>query len=354
MFPCPSSTNHLRGRALPGRSNGTCRAWALANVVGLAVVAWTAKAEGAPFELQWSAPPECPSGSAIVDATRARLGESGPAAPPELFVQGTVRARDGGFVATLVLSDASGQRVGERELRVAGQECAAVEEPVSLVLAMVIAALRPRDGEPADRREPAEAPPATRTQQRASLPAVPAESETRAGQSRLFFGLAGMSSVGVLPVFGLGGALRAMYSPGSSVYLGLDASFQVGGSVRVGTGETSFQLFDVGPRVGIQALGSRRFELIPTLGARAGVIHAPSSGFTRSFGNETRATFLAGLGLLGRFRLMSNLFFEALPEAHVVFVRDDFQSLDRGKLYSVHRAGPIDLRMSLGIACELF
>ncbi|MDF2694378.1 MAG: hypothetical protein K0S65_2761, partial [Labilithrix sp.] len=157
---------------LPVRLNGTRRAKTLANAVGLVLLAWTARAEGAAFELRWTAPAECPSRDAIVDATRARLGELGSAAPPELFVEGTVQPESGGFVATLVLSDASGHLVGERELRVAGQDCAAIEEPVSLVLAMVIATLRPQNGTPADRRERPEATPPTRAQTAPEKPAT--------------------------------------------------------------------------------------------------------------------------------------------------------------------------------------
>jgi hypothetical protein len=82
------------------------------------------------------------------------------------------------------------------------------------------------------------------------------------------------------------------------------------------------------------------------------VIHAPSSGFARSFGNETRAIVLAGPGVLGRIRLVSNLFLEALPEVELVFIRDDFQGVDAGKLYRAHRAHPIDVRVSFGIGYD--
>lgn len=332
---------------MPGRLNGRCRARKLANAVGLVLLAWTARAEGAAFELRWSAPAECPSGAAIVEATRARLGELGSEAPPELFVEGTVQPQSEGFVATLVLSDTSGRLVGERELRVAGQDCAAIEEPVSLVLAMVLATLRPQSGAHAARREQPEVMPPTRA------PAAPAEVPmTREVPSRFLMGAGGMTSFGLLPDVGVGATLRAMYSPGSRVYFGLEASFEVGGSARVGTGKIDFQLFGGAARVGLQVFRSRPLELIPTLGARAGVVHAPSSGFARSFGNDTRAIVLAGPGMLGRLRLVSNFFLEVLPEVELVFVRDEFQAFDSGKLYRVHRAYPIDVRLSFGIGYD--
>jgi len=315
----------------------------------LSLVAWTARAEAASFDLHWSAPAECPSRDAIVDATLARLGEENRTAPPELFIEGTVRAHDGGFLATLVLSDASGQLVGERELRVAGQDCAAIEEPVSLVLAMVIATLRPHEATRVDAGRAAM--PRSRTPATARSAAA-TETDARERPPRFFVGAGATTSYGVLPDVGLGAALRANYSPGSILFFGLEASFEVGGSAHVGTGHIGFQLIDGSARVGLQALRSDRFELIPTLGARAGVIRAPSSGFSRSFGNETRAIVLAGPGVLGRVRLAGNVFLEALPELEIVFIRDDFQGVDRGKLYSVHRARPADVRLAFGIGYD--
>jgi hypothetical protein len=137
------STAERFGSSPPRALNGTGRARALATAIGLVIVSSTAWASGASFELTWSAPATCPSNVAIVEATRARLGEETPDAAAQLFVNGTVQAVSGGVLVALVLRDVSGQAVGERELRVEGSDCAAIEEPVSLVLAMVIAAMRP-------------------------------------------------------------------------------------------------------------------------------------------------------------------------------------------------------------------
>jgi hypothetical protein len=342
------------------------RAWALASAAGIGVASWPALASGAPFELAWSAPTGCPSREQIVDATLARLGEAPSNAPPELFVQGTVRgAEGGGFVVTLALKDASGQALGERDVRVERQSCKDVEDPASLVLAMMIAVARPR----VEERSKAVAEP------RFEEPGAPRPGETppaSAGQpvkppadlaprvlapppvphpARLLVGAAGVGSLGVLPTAGAGFALRAMYAPRSPVLVGLEASYEAGGSVPVGGGEVGFDLLSATARVGLSVLRSERFELIPTLGVRGGLLRSSPAGFP-VVKNETRATMFAGPGVLVRARIGRHLFAEALPEIEAVVVRDRLQIRDGDKLYYVHRAGPIEARLLVGIGYE--
>ncbi len=331
--------------------------------VGLVVASWPAPANGAPFDLVWSAPAGCPSREVIVAATQASLGESPSEASPELFVQGAVRAVGGGFVVKLGLKDASGRALGEREVRVGPPSCEAIEEPVSLVLAMMIAVARPRLEERGDSAERAETPPPSTpapasVRGPSSTPAPPPSTPAPAARPsaeplphRLVVGAAGVGSLGVLPNVGRGFAIRAMYSPRSIVLVGLEASFEACGSVRVESGEVGFQLFAASARVGVAALRTARFELIPTAGVRAGASRSIPTGFS-VVKDETRASLLAGTGALARVELAPHIFAEILPELEVALIRDRLQIRHGAKLYSVHRASLFGARVSLGLGYE--
>ena len=342
---------------MPWNLNGTrVRGWALASAIGLAAVSWPATARGAPFELSWAAPEGCPSRETIVAATQARLGDPPSDLPPELFVQGTVEAVPGGFVLTLALRDASGHALGERTVRVEEESCAAIEDPAAVVLALMIGVARSRIEADAERAEnadqPAPPPPSTPTPPISRPPAKQDDSPRPAPlPDRLFVGAAGVGTLGALPDAGIGLAVRGMYAPRSLVMLGLEASFEDGGSVRFGGGEVGFQLFTVSARLGLSVLNTGRFELIHMVGVRGGWLRTSPTGF-RLVQNETRAMALAGPGVLVRARLTSHLFAELLPELELVAVRDRLQILHGDKLNNVHRPSLFEARVALGISYE--
>lgn len=327
----------------------------MAGIAGLVVASCSSLANAAPFDLAWSAPAGCPSREAIVDATQARLGETSHAAP-ELFVQGTVTATSGGFVVTLALRDATGNAAGEREVRVEGESCKAIEEPASLVLAMMIAVARPRveaSSHPQERSEEAPAHvPAIETP--TARPPGPVRPSAPAASPHPLFSLtaAGVTSLGVLPVAGFGVALRATCAPVSKLLLGLETSFEAGGTVRAGGGEVGFQLLSTSALIGVRVVRDERFELGLMALARVGWIRTLPTGFA-VVQHETRTAVLAGPGVLARVRLSPHVFLEALPAVEVVFVRDRFQIRDGSKLYSVHRAAPVEARLSLGLGFDL-
>jgi hypothetical protein len=297
----------------------------------------------------------------MVDATLARLQESRSDAPPQLFVQGTVREESHGFLVSLALKDAHGRAVGEREVRVEGQSCKAVEGHGALVLALMIAVALPHGDQHAESPgEPETAPPV-------SPPPTPPSPVLAAGAStarrrprpsssaarppRLLVGAAGTASVGVLPTAGFGFELGAMYSPRSLVLIGLAAGFEASGAVRARGGEIGFQLLSAAARFGVSALRTERFEIIPIVDLRAGLIRASPRGL-RILENEDRTLLFAGLGVLARAKLVGRLFAEALPEVEAVFFRRQFELRDAGKLYRVHRVSPFDARLSLRLGYE--
>jgi hypothetical protein len=316
-----------------------------------------AQAEPTTFELAWSAPGGCPSREAIVEATRARLGARPNEPRPTLFVQGTVTTVHDGFSVVLAMKDSSGRPVGEREVHVNGRRCSAVAEPTALVLAMIIAARPPddnNDGTPAPvpNEPPTSEPEPTRPESRNSAASIPRErSPAKEPTRRLVLGAAGLASRGALPIGGIGVALRATYSPVPIFLVGLEASFEVGGSVRTGPGEVGFQLVGGSGLAGFQVLNAGRFELSLTLGARVGVIRTSPVGFG-VIEADAHTIVLVGPGALFRARLTPALFLEALPQAEAVVVRDRFQIRDAETLYPIHRPSFVTGRFSLGIGYE--
>ncbi len=344
----------------------------VASALGLLASTRSAGAAGSDFELAWSAPEGCPSRQEIVDAARARLTESRrPAGPPDFFVQGTVTAELGGFLITLALKDELGRAGGEREVRVEGTQCKAVKEPAALLLALIIAT-RPRaesGNSPAPLPEaplPEDAPaapshvesgdapsPPPTTHPPAAVraePSAPAARSSGVPPSRVSIAAAGVASLGLLPDAGVGGAIRATYARGSLLFVGLEASFEAGGSVRAGTGEVGFQFFGASALVGLPVLRTSHVEIVLAAQLRAGAIRTEPTGFA-ILRREVTTAALAGPVVLIRTKLAPNVFAEALPEIDAILIRDHFRIRDGDKL-DVHRPAPIGARLSLGLAYE--
>ncbi|WP_146651934.1 hypothetical protein [Labilithrix luteola] len=324
--------------------------------VAVLLAAGSARATPAPtFDLAWSAPEGCTSRERIVDATRARLAQSALDVPSELVVRGVVTKERGGFSVAIELKDVTGKGVGEREVHVEGVSCTGVEEATALVLAMMIAA-SPRP-EPAPSTERLERLPETDGGDGTPAPSqpqepTPAKAPERARTSRrLSLGIAGTASLGVLPGAGLGLTLRAAYSPGAILWLGLEATFESGGSIRAAERDVGFQFLHASAFAGVRVVRFAAVEVIVAAALRAGVIRVLPDGFA-VVESEARAAVVGGPGALVRTRLAPHLFLEAFPGLDAVFVRDSFEIRD-GAQVPIHRPEPFATRLSLGLSYEL-
>lgn len=332
----------------------------------LALVVWPSVAASAPFELSWSAPAGCPSREAIVSATRARLHDGDSELPPELFVEGTVHEEKGGFVVSLVMHDASAHPAGARRLRMEEHDCKAIEKSTALVLAMMIAVARESAqvdhgtatpvAEPAIVESPLSAAPAPVVDARPSEARGRPPPVVESTAPRLVLGAAGVVSAGVLPNVGVGMGIRGTLA-WRRLSLGLEASFEDGGTVRAtgggagAGGDVGFMLYAATARVGFAVFETPRFSIAPTLGAAATLLRSSASGFTGAH-DEGLPTVLLGAGMLARLRLGGALVLELLPEAEGVLVRDRFSLRGGGKLFLVHRPSAMAARMSLGVGYE--
>jgi len=341
------------GKRIGARS----RACAAASAIGLGVAGWPAPATGAPLELAWSAPEGCPSSEEIVEATYARLEKDRTEAPAELFVRGTVARGDAGFVVTLVLEDVNGRSIGERIVRVDRRACAEIVTPTSVVLAMMIAVVRPRlatssepEKEPEERpagQQAADAPP---THTPPTQPRRTAVAE-RPPPDRVSLGAVGLASSGVVPGLGLGFGIHASYFPGPLLFLRLEAGLESGSSVHVARGEVRFKVFSAGVRAGVRVMTTERFELVPTLEGRAGVIHTTAVGYPAGQ-NETRAVAAVGPGLLARLALGRSVVLEGLLDLELIPHRDRFNVGVRNKLVRIHQPDLVAPRFALGLAYD--
>jgi len=346
----------------------------LVSSLGFALFSCPTSAAAAPFELAWSAPAGCPSRDDIVEATRARLGAPSSEAPPQVFMEGTVSEVPQGFRVRLTMKDAAGRQVGVREVRVDSHTCKEIEGQTSLVLAMMIASGQPQRAEaPATPDEPVEAP-ATEPPPALPMPDPPAEPAPNPptfgaparpfgaparplgpkpdpAPHRLLVGAAAVASHGGLPTTAGGVAVRALYSPGGTVLFGLEASAERSASVHAGSGTVAFTLFGASARLGVSALRTSRFELVPMLGARLALIQHSPRGY-QEVHQRLRATVVGGGGVLLRFEVARSLFVEALPEIGAILARDGFRVREGDKLYLVHRPSALEARLSLGIGYE--
>jgi hypothetical protein len=339
-----------------GWRGARARAWGVTGAVAVLLAAGSARAAPAPtFDLAWSAPEGCTSRERIVDATRGRLAQSALEVPSDLVVHGVVTKERGGFSVAIEVKDATGKAVGEREVHVEGVSCTAVEEAAALVLAMMIAA-SPRPEHASSTERPSRLPETdggtgTPAPSQPSEPARTKPPERAMKRPRLSLGVAGAASLGVLPDAGLGLTLRAAYSFGEILWLGLEATFEAGGSIRAAQRDVGFQFLHASAFAGVRVLRVAAVEVIVAAALRAGAIRVLPDGFA-VVESEARAAAIGGPGVFVRTRLAPHLFLEAFPELDAVFIRDSFEIRD-GAQVPIHRPGPFAGRLSLGLGYEL-
>lgn len=336
------------------RIGARARTSGAASIVGLLVAGWPAVAGAAPFELAWSAPEGCPSREEIVDATYARLEESRSERPPELFVEGAVVENGDQFIVTLVLADASGRSVGERVVNVDERACSAVLIPTAVVLAMMISVACPPDAQADQPPQPASSEATTPSPDQGLPVRRPRRRRATANSPTpdpISFGAAVVGSTAILPDFGVGLLLHASYFPRSEILLRLEASFEEGNSVEVARGDVGFHLWSVGGRAGLVFARTKRFDLVPTLGGRVGLLQTSASGFKVPL-DDASIVATVGPGVVARAKLGSPITLEAFLDGELVLRRDRYQVIEGDKLHHIHEPHLLGVRLGLGLAYD--
>jgi hypothetical protein len=318
-----------------------------------------------PAALGWLRAPgaeSCIGARALAEAVEARLGGAAlaPASRAEVSIEGAVAPATGepGWRVWITVADGAGKVVGTRELSHAGVDCRAIDEEVSLTIALlidpdaVLSLAAPSSGAKAPAPPAAAAPAATAKREPASACVEHPSPRVPAPWHAAF--LAGpVVSFGALPAVGGGVQIRGLFTPPRF------GSFQISGSVwapaTVSFGAEGASFFmahgtlSACPLADI-ALG---FRYAACAGVEVGAIRARGFGFPLA-GEQER--LLAGGVLEGRVvRRLKGPFALSVGFGIVVpFVRNRFYYLDRaGAEREVFVSSPVVGHLDLLAGFEL-
>jgi len=228
----------------------------------------------------------CIGARALAEAVEARLGGAAlaPASRADVSIEGIVDPADGepGWRVSITVADGAGKVLGTRKLSHAGTDCRAIDEEVSLTIALLIdpdAMLSPPAAS-SERKKPR--PPAAEAQEVAiwrELASAPAPVKRVPVPWHAAFLAGPVVSFGALPKVGVGAQIRGLFTPPRFL------SFQIGGSVwapatvSFGPEGTSFFMalgtLSACPLAGL----ARGFRYAACAGLEVGGIRASGFGF---------------------------------------------------------------------------
>lgn len=304
----------------------------------------TQDAAGRTASLGWARLPgaeACPSAQAIARATQDVLGREAfvSAADASLAIEGRVEPHEGGFRATLVVTDANGASVGERVVEADGA-CDALLAPLSIVLAILV------DPDATPVSPPPPPPPAPPppppdpiiVTQRVEVPVV-----VRGPAWRLELDLGALFDLGATPFASGGGELFAWLTPPGFVPIGLHGWIVPFSRAEYGTGThvdqlTSWAGISICPLAGHD--GTLSFAICGGLDV-GGVFVL---GGTTRVPEQERITGGLDVSARGRVHLIGPLWITLSAALLVPFRNEGF--LDGGRSYYVPE--PVALIVTLG------
>ncbi|MFO0759274.1 MAG: hypothetical protein U0359_22470 [Byssovorax sp.] len=347
----------------PSRAPSAAAATALAIALALAIVIAPSPAGAAPrsSSLGWvrgAGAETCAGTRALAEAVEARLGRQVfvSAARADVAVEGLIeRSPTGAWRATITLAGESGRVLGAREIVREAASCRDLDAPLALVIAVMI------DPDAALREPPAPALPAPLPLPPAPLPPAPPPREIvpvppPAPPPRKPW-LAGVHigpvlSLGMLPGFGAGVALRSRITPPGF------PAFEIGGALwapsqsEAGGIGARFSLAEGVLSVCPLATSALGFELGACAGARVGAIHAGGFGFALTEERE-RPTVIGALEGRVRRRIIGPLALAIGPGLAIPFVRDRFfYSGPTGEKLEVFRMSPLAGTLEITLGAE--
>jgi hypothetical protein len=308
----------------------------------------------------------CAAPRAVAEAVEKRLGRAVFVAPTraDVAVEGRVERAgpSGGWRATITLSDERGAVLGTRELTSDAADCAALDAPITLALALMIdpdAALGPPPAPapappappplPPPPPLPAAIAPAPRCDPAPAAPAAPPV-RWRAGAQ---IGFAG--SLGLLPHPAPGVTLRLHVVPPRGPAFEIGASAWLEGhvdAVNVGGAGAAFDLSYGSLAVCPLALAVGRTTFFACAGAQIGSLRAQGVGFDTAYAQQQLVLDLAAEAHVRRALL--GPFFAAVELGLLVpTVRDLFAYRDAaGTTQELFRLPPLagTAEVALGLA----
>ncbi len=301
----------------------------------------------ASLKVEASAAPACPDRADLAEAVSVRLGRD-PFAATNSNIEVSVRYRKAGTWQALVhLSTASGRSLGVREISTDAADCAALRDPVALVVALLVdVSADELPPEP----EPAVDEPTRPTKRSLRIPAP----TPRDPSLRVLWAVSASASAGLLPNLAVGAQVGVWIAPSNLVAVGLGLQFwpsqrdelagrPAGADIRADALAAEL----CGPRLDLDSLWLR-----PCLVQRFSRLSASAFGFdsNRESGRLALSTGLGGhmfvplLGSLGAFSSVS---------ADFHWLRDRFvYARSDGTRGELHRPAPVVgfLQVGLGLS----
>lgn len=327
----------------------------------VALVAFTqtpAHAEASPVSvaLTYDAPPGCTSEREVKRAVEARLARS-PFVEQgaDVLVEVTVKARANtdAWVANVTLRAQSGNWLGARELQTESTRCADLDEPLSLVLALMVDV--PKEELPPPQVTAVETPPPAPRVLRVPAPPValktpsPPAHATQRTALHGELGVSGVLSAGLLPDLAVGVRGSILLRPPEFWPVELGAVLYRAAEAQVSGGGSDFEA--AGADIAVCPfhgdLGS--FRVLACAVQSLGRLKATGFGFDE---NREHARFYSLFGARARLSLglTSWLAGRVSASAEVPVTRDDFYFVNaQGERERVFRSAPVVASGELGI-----
>lgn len=317
----------------------------LAIVVALVVLSASSvraqDASGQTASLGWARLPgaeSCPSAQVIAQATEAILGRDAfvSAADAALAIEGRVEPREGGFRATLAVSDASGAAIGERVVEADGA-CEALLSPLSIVLAILV----DPDATPTPPPPPPPPPDPIVVHDRIEVP-VPVPSQPW----RLELDLGGLFEAAATPFVSGGGELYVFLTPPDFVPIGIHGWIVPFSRADYAASDHVDQLTSwVGLSICPLALRDRTLSFAACAGLDVGGVFVLGQSRAASPAERDRVTGGLDVSVRGRVRLVGPLWV-VLSAALLVPFRGERFVDDVGTPY--YAPEPVALVVTLG------
>jgi hypothetical protein len=307
-----------------------------------------ASTESATYSLGWARRPgaeSCVGAGALARAVEARLGHPAwvPTSAANVLIEGYVEKRENvpGWHAELVLTDMNGGVLGQRDIVSDEVTCDALEQPLTLMLALIIDPKLLLSAEPSGPPRPA--PPAVVVASPVEAPPEPPKpGPPRTDRdSRLGVEAAVIFGAGLLPGVAWGATLDGVQTLGG-------LTFQLGGTLwrpsdtaPPGEAHASFSMLELHGRECPRLLSGRGLLLLGCAGAAAGVVAAQGVGFGQTESSQRPVVF-ALVSAQGSAHLGGPFWLGLRLGAVVPIVREEFVSRSAdGQVATLFRMSPV-------------
>ncbi|HEY6556850.1 MAG TPA: hypothetical protein VI072_06240 [Polyangiaceae bacterium] len=328
----------------------------LAALVGLRPATARAQAEPASVALEYAAERDCTPRAELARQVEARLGR--PVfveQDADVLVEVKTKRREdaAGWVANLTLRARHGNWLGARELQSESARCSGLDQPLSLVLALMVDI--PKDELPPPAEIPVQAPPPAPRVVRVPAPPIVPRAKAASARTerkppfRVVLGVSGVLSAGLLPDLALGLRASILLRPPEFWPVELGGVVYRDARAQVSRGGSDFEA--AGADIAVCPLGGERgrVTVLACAAQSLGRMHVSGYGFDQ---NQEHSRFYSSFGLRARLSLALTTWLAGrlAASAEVPVTRDEFYFVnERGERERVFRSAPVVGTAELGM-----